>query len=163
MLTVKNGILVNEKADALVNAVNTAGIMDKGIPLQFKVRFPKIFTDYNNACKKGKVKIGKMYTTIRGLHAPRYIIHFPVKKHWTESPQLSFIERGLDDLKKVLIERQITSVALPPLGFEKGGLNWDIVKPLIIKKLEGIENLDITLYEPHRSYYRRGMIQPQVG
>ena len=55
------GNLLESKAKALVNAVNTVGVMGKGIALQFKKRFPLNFKLYAAACKKGEVKIGKMF------------------------------------------------------------------------------------------------------
>ncbi len=56
------------------------------------------------------------------LEGPRLIINFPTKRHWRGRSRLADIESGLDDLRRVLIERDIRSVALPALGCGLGGL-----------------------------------------
>ena len=43
MIEVTNGDLLTAPAEALVNAVNTVGVMGKGIALQFRHTFPDIF------------------------------------------------------------------------------------------------------------------------
>ena len=45
MIRFTKGNLMTANAEALVNTVNTVGVMGKGIALQFKEEFPKNFTD----------------------------------------------------------------------------------------------------------------------
>lgn len=54
------GNLLTSPTHALVNTVNTVGIMGKGIAFQFKERFPQNFKIYQTAFKKGELQIGKM-------------------------------------------------------------------------------------------------------
>ena len=61
MLKYTNGDIFASDAMALVNTVNTEGIMGKGLALQFKRRFPENFLAYAAACKRNEVKIGKMF------------------------------------------------------------------------------------------------------
>ena len=60
-LNLKRGNILEADAEALVNSVNTVGIMGKGVALQFKQAFPENFTAYQQACKRGKVQPGKMF------------------------------------------------------------------------------------------------------
>lgn len=46
------GNLLAAEVDALVNAVNTVGVMGKGIALAFKNRFPTNFQTYAAACQR---------------------------------------------------------------------------------------------------------------
>jgi O-acetyl-ADP-ribose deacetylase (regulator of RNase III) len=46
----KNNIL-NIKAEALVNSVNLAGVMGKGIALAFRETFPENYKLYRKACE----------------------------------------------------------------------------------------------------------------
>ena len=48
-----HGNLLEADVDALVNTVNTQGVMGKGLALQFKKAFPDAFRDYVRACKAG--------------------------------------------------------------------------------------------------------------
>ena len=63
MITYTTGNLLEAPADALVNTVNTVGVMGKGIALMFKERFPQNMDAYAKACKVGAVKTGKMFIT----------------------------------------------------------------------------------------------------
>jgi len=102
------GDLLQADAEALVNAVNTDGVMGKGIALQFKMVYPEMFREYAAACKAGLVKIGKVHVFDRGASAkPRYIINFPTKRHWRSKSRLEDIRAGLEDLVAAVIGRNI--------------------------------------------------------
>ena len=60
MIKYITGNILESNAQALINTVNTVGVMGKGIALQFKERFPENFKVYQRACKAKEVKIGKM-------------------------------------------------------------------------------------------------------
>lgn len=144
------GNLLDSEAEALVNTVNTVGVMGKGIALQFKERFPENYLAYRRACKEGKVEVGKMFVHKElTLHGEKTIINFPTKKHWRHKSQYSYIEDGLKDFVKILDERNIRSVAIPPLGAGNGGLDWAKVKELLVKYLGDITNTEILVYEPN--------------
>ena len=144
----KTGNIFDSDAEALVNAVNTVGIMGKGVALQFKERFPTNFKLYAAACKKDEVEIGKMFiTATNSLLSPKWIINFPTKKHWIDKSSYSFIELGLDDLVGQIENLDIKSIAIPALGAGIGGLDWDTVKIIIENKLRHL-NIEITIFEP---------------
>lgn len=150
MIRITNGNLLGAKAEALVNTVNTVGVMGKGIALQFKRAYPDNFKAYAKAAKAGQVQIGRMFVFERGLvDLPHYIINFPTKEHWRGPSKLEYIESGLEDLVRVIRERQIRSVAMPALGSSNGGLSWDKVRPLIERALGGLEGVEVLLFEPH--------------
>lgn len=148
MIRQAHGDLLNEDVDALVNTVNTVGVMGKGIALQFKRRFPENFKAYEAACRTGTVVPGRMFVfDAGGLTRPRWIVNFPTKRHWRSRSRLVDIEAGLDDLAKVIDELGIRSVALPPLGCGLGGLDWSEVMPLIEARLSQV-NADIVVFAP---------------
>ena len=148
MLTYKTGNLLAARTEALVNTVNTVGVMGKGIALQFKEKFPENYRAYIAACKRDEVQIGKMFVTeVNRMDGLRYIINFPTKKHWRFPSRIEYIRAGLLDLQKVITEKNIQSIALPPLGCGNGGLDWSEVKPLI-QNLLGDLPVAITVFEP---------------
>lgn len=57
------------------------------------------------------------------------------------------IETGLVDLDDEIAARDITSIAIPPLGCGLGGLHWPDVRRLIEKTLSSA-NAEIIVYEP---------------
>jgi len=147
------GNLLNAETDAVVNTVNTIGVMGKGIALMFKERFPKNYQAYVAACERGEVQIGKMFVTSNDeLKGPRWIINFPTKKHWRQPTKLEWVEAGLAALKDVVIERGIRSIAIPPLGCGNGGLDWKVVRPLIEATFDELQAVDIIVYEPTEQY-----------
>ena len=142
------GNLLEADVDALVNTVNTVGVMGKGIALQFKHAFPHNFKAYAAACKDGRVRLGEMFVFDAGqLMKPRWIINFPTKGHWRSQSRLTDITTGLDDLRRVIVELGIRSIAVPPLGCGNGGLDWSDVHPLISAKLADLD-CEALVYPP---------------
>ena len=153
MITFTQGNLLEAKVEAVVNTVNTVGIMGKGIALMFKERFPDNFKAYEKACKDKEIRIGKMFVSEnRELFGPNWIVNFPTKTHWRVNTRLEWIEEGLEDLVRVIGEKNISSIAIPPLGCGNGGLDWSDVRPLIVSTLENVEGLDAVVYEPTAKY-----------
>lgn len=150
MIEYKNGDILKEEADAIVNTVNCVGVMGRGIALQFKKTFPANYKAYEAACKSKSVVPGSMFVYATDtLTAPRFIINFPTKRHWRGKSSLKDIEAGLDDLVRVIQERGITSIAIPPLGCGLGGLDWPIVRAAIEERLSALANVRIILFEPN--------------
>lgn len=147
------GNLLDAKVDALVNTVNTVGVMGKGIALMFKEAFPANFRAYEDACKRKEVRIGRMFVTERrAFDGPRWIINFPTKKHWRQPSKMEWIVEGLRDLKRVVQEHNIRSIALPPLGAGNGGLDWSEVRVEIQCGLADLGDIDVIVYEPTEKY-----------
>jgi len=153
MITYTTGNLLDAEVDALVNTVNTVGVMGKGIALMFKERFPANMDAYAKACKAKQVHTGKMFITETGeLMAPRWIVNFPTKQHWRAKSKMEWIIDGLADLRRFLLENSVQSIALPPLGAGNGGLNWEDVKPHIEQALGDLDDTNIIIYEPTAKY-----------
>jgi O-acetyl-ADP-ribose deacetylase (regulator of RNase III) len=152
MIKFTQGNLLESQAEVLVNTVNTVGVMGKGIALMFKERFADNFRLYASACKAKEVQTGKMFATeVHELDGPRWIINFPTKQHWRAPSQMTWIEQGLIDLRRFLIEHEIQSIAIPPLGAGNGGLEWELVRPKIESILSGLDT-DIIVFEPTDKY-----------
>jgi O-acetyl-ADP-ribose deacetylase (regulator of RNase III) len=149
MTELVEGNILKADVQALVNTVNTVGVMGKGIALQFKKAFPEMFEEYEKACNRGEVETGRMHVFDRGSFLnPRFIINFPTKRHWKGKSKLADIRAGLQDLVRQVKDLQITSIAVPPLGCGHGGLSWADVKPLIIEAFEDLPDVQVLVYEP---------------
>lgn len=149
MINYVTGNILDSKAQAIVNTVNTVGVMGKGIALQFKKAYPNNYKTYSIACKKEEVKVGKMFvTTDSNLSSgEKIIINFPTKQHWRKPSEYIYIEEGLNDLVNVIKLNKIKSIAIPPLGAGNGGLKWEKVKKIIEEKL-GHLDIEIFVFEP---------------
>ena len=150
MLQYIKGNMLDSTAEALVNTVNTVGVMGKGIALQFKEAFPVNNKKYIEACKNGSLVIGSLLAVKdhNALLGEKLIINFPTKKHWRHPSKYEYIEMGLQALADMIKEKEISSIALPPLGCGNGGLQWAIVKPMIEQYLKNV-SAEIFIYEPN--------------
>ena len=149
MVDYRTGDILAEDAEALVNTVNCVGIMGRGVALQFRNAFPANFREYARACTRGEVQPGRMFVTdTNQLTNPRYIINFPTKRHWRGKSRMEDIDAGLIDLQRVILEKGIRSIAIPPLGSGLGGLDWNDVRPRIEDALRGFKGLRVVILEP---------------
>lgn len=150
MIRYQTGNVLESPAEALVNTVNTVGVMGKGIALQFKKEFPVNTKTYEEACKKGLIDIGKLLVVRDSSLATgeKIIINFPTKKDWRKPSEYSYIESGLKDLVRIIQEENIRSIAIPPLGSGNGGLDWQRVKQILEKYLSPLR-VEIVIYEPN--------------
>lgn len=142
------GDLLATDADALVNTVNTVGVMGRGIALQFKLAFPENYAAYEAACKREEVQLGKMFVFHRSANNPRIIINFPTKQHWKGKSKIEDIKSGLKALIEVVKKERIHSIAVPPLGCGNGGLDWDDVRPLIEQAFAELPDVKVQLFHP---------------
>lgn len=95
VVRVLEGDLLKSEAQTLVNAVNTAGAMGKGIALAFRRKFPEMYEDYVRRCDAGDVRLGEPYPYVTD---GRIIINFPTKGHWRAASKLDDIIAGLEHL-----------------------------------------------------------------
>jgi len=153
MIRYTQGNLLEADVEALVNTVNTVGVMGKGIALMFKEAFPENFREYASACKDKAVRVGHMFVTERqDLVGPRWIINFPTKQHWRHRTKMEWVVDGLQDLRRVIDETGIRSIAVPPLGCGNGGLAWPAVRQRIEEALAPLSEVEVLVYEPTSQY-----------
>jgi O-acetyl-ADP-ribose deacetylase (regulator of RNase III) len=149
MIEYRHGNLLESGAEALVNTVNEVGVMGKGVALLFRDAYPANTEAYQEAVRAGDVHVGRMFVTEhRSPAGPKWIINFPTKKHWRNPSKLEWVRDGLRDLVRVITEKKIRSVALPPVGCGSGGLEWAVVKREIEGELGGLNDIDILVFEP---------------
>lgn len=113
-------------ADIRINTVNCVGVMGKGVALQFKNKYPKMFLEYKRLCNSNSIDIGKPHI-YRAEDC--IIINLPTKKHWRNNSEYEYIKKALLFLDEFLSQfSEDTIVTLPPLGCGCGGLDWNLIK-----------------------------------
>lgn len=163
MIEPSKGDIFKADAEALVNTVNCVGFMGRGIAAQFKRAFPKNFTAYAAACKRGEVQPGRMLTVAtEQLVGPRYIINFPTKRHWRGKSRMEDIELGLGSLVEEVERLGLRSIAIPPLGCGLGGLEWQDVRPRIERAFARLPDVRVLLYEPSGAPQPTEMVRSEV-
>jgi O-acetyl-ADP-ribose deacetylase (regulator of RNase III) len=149
MIRFTKGDILESGAEALVNTVNTVGVMGKGIALQFKKAFPNNFKRYRDACKNGELQTGKLLIVqdTNLLTGEKTIINFPTKKDWKNPSKNEYIATGLIALMNFLKGSNLKSIAIPALGCGNGGLDWQVIKPMLTGILSELK-MEIIVYEP---------------
>ena len=139
------GDIFSSKCQTLVNAVNCVGVMGKGIALEYKLRYPKMYLEYREHCKNNLIKIGSLWLYTKQENSP-WVLNFPTKFHWRNPSKIEWIELGLRKFVDTYEKKGITSIAFPLLGTHNGGLDKQTVLSLMYEYL-GKCNIEIEIYE----------------
>jgi O-acetyl-ADP-ribose deacetylase (regulator of RNase III) len=146
MVTIVKGKTIFESdAQTLVNTINCVGVMGKGLALEFKNRYPEMFNKYKSYCDKGIFKPGVLW--IYKAEDGKWILNFPTKIDWKNPSEYEYIEEGLKKFVEIWKDKEIKSIAFPLLGCTNGGLDADIVIPLMEKYLNQCDGCDIKIYD----------------
>jgi hypothetical protein len=141
------GDLFSSPALVLVNPVNTSGAMSAGLAQDFKRFYPAMFDAYRAACQSDSFSVGELmlYRTPR-----KWVLNFPIKRHWRASAKLEIIEQGLQKFVASFAEQGISSASFPLLGAgESEEADWEAqVLPLLHSYLHP---LPLLIYVHHLS------------
>ena len=139
------GDMFDTDFDVRINTVNCVGVMGKGIALEFKKRYPDMFSDYRYNCLASLLHPGKL--SMWSSFPDEIIVNFPTKGHWREKSKYEYIEAGLKELRAYLERLGAVTVAVPALGCNNGGLEWKRVRAMIKKELSGLQ-AKISVFKP---------------
>jgi O-acetyl-ADP-ribose deacetylase (regulator of RNase III) len=145
MITYCSGDIFADDAECLVNPVNCVGVMGKGLALEFKRRFPSMYTVYRKLCLADDFKVGQIvfYTD---MDSGKRICLFPTKSHWRDKSTVDLIELGFQRFIEYAPQAKVTRVAFPKVGCGLGGLDFDLqVRPLFEKYFRS-SNFDVRVY-----------------
>lgn len=145
MVIYQQGDMFEGDYDVLVNLVNCVAVMGAGVAAQFKERWPAMFDDYAEACRRGEVRPGVLHT----WEAPtgQLVVNLPTKRHWRDDSRFDDVEAGLRALRELLRGRGRVRVALPPPGCGHGRLEWARVRSMIDLQLGDLE-ARVTAFPP---------------
>ena len=145
MLEAGAGDILDAEVEALVNPVNTVGVMGRGLALAFKRAFPGNFRAYAKACRRGELTLGRV---LPFREKGRLVINFPTKRHWREASTLADVEAGLVALVDCVRRERLESLAVPALGCGLGGLAWPEVRALIEHAFAPLPEVRVVLFGP---------------
>ena len=138
------GNIFNSNAQAIVNTVNCVGAMGKGIALDFKLRYPEMFKEYQKICFRHMLKPGQIlpYTKSSPI-----ILNFAIKDDWKDPSKVEWIEETLQKFVAKYHSMGISSIAFPWMGAMNGGLPFETIKSLTRKYLSDLNDIDVEVYE----------------
>lgn len=132
MLSYLRTSILKSDAQTVVNTVNTVGVMGKGLAAEYRRLYPDMFERYREICANQLLEIGKLWLWKGEV---QWVLNFPTKTHWRQPSKILYIELGLKKFTETFEERGITEIAFPRLGCGNGGLDWEMVRPLMEKYL----------------------------
>ena len=160
MVDIVQGDLFEADVAALVNPVHCAGVMSRGLALQFRTRFPENAKRYKDACEAGRLSPGDVLVHDRGglfdAERPRYLLNVATKDHWTDASRPAHIEASVEGVVEQVTTRGLSSLAVPALGCGGGGLDWSTVRPLLVEPLSTLDDVRARVYAPRSATVRSG-------
>jgi len=138
------GNLFNSKAMAIVNTVNCVGAMGKGIALDFKLRYPEMFKEYQRICFQHLLKPGQILPYKK---SSPIILNFAIKDDWKDPSKVEWIEETLQKFADNYKKLGITSIAFPWMGAMNGGIPIETIQRLMRKYLSNLDGIDVEVYE----------------
>ncbi len=126
----------------------------------FREAFPANTAAYEAACKKGEVRVGKMFVTEnRALSGPHWIINFPTKKHWRHPSKFQWVLDGLLDDKAELENSRLLGHLLTLSSRFSGGFYVGVVSEEPgtsiangkVVRIRGLEPLRLAALPPQSS------------
>ena len=104
MITYTKTDIFKLDAEVLVNFVNTAGAMGDPLSSRFKSRYPDIYKIYKKNCFDKTLKSGMLMLNRAG---DKRILTMPIKSHWRNSEDESYIREGLAKLKSCYKDKKM--------------------------------------------------------
>lgn len=138
------GNIFSSRAQALVNTVNCVGVMGKGVALEFRRRYPKMFKEYKSVCEKGELQPGQILPYRDG---ETWILNFAIKNDWKQPSKVKWIESCLNEFVSSYRDMGIKSIAFPWMGAMNGGIPIEIIKEIMRNYLSDLTDIAIEVYD----------------
>ena len=135
----KGDIFAIESVYSYAHGCNCAGAMGKGIALQFRDKYPKMYEEYKQMCKDGEYCPGDVFDYNYGNG---HIYNLGTQVTWRTRAKIEYIENATRD--------NVKSIALPAIGAGLGGLQWDDVKRLFDKVSDNYPDVDLYVVETYQ-------------
>ena len=161
-IKVARGDILQDYHPILVCPVNCIrGVMGKGLAKQFATAFPMLSGLHADAVDSGFLRVGQCRMVKANLRHSRYIgsvvrdvVLFPTKFEWRNPSRYEWVFSGLASLYPILSRIQPDDdrelgIAVPALGCGEGGLDLDVIKPMISTWAAGLPRcFHVTFYLP---------------
>lgn len=152
-----SGDLLLSKADLIAHGVAPNDDFKHGIALALREACPAMYKDFRHYCRMQNPKPGTLWlwqgVDPQGRHV-RLCALFTQEPAGREGghagrAHTEYVNHALHELKKLVQKEQFTSVALQKLATGVGGLEWQLVLPLIQAQL-GELKIPLLVYTDYR-------------
>ena len=144
MIKEVKGNILEATEDVICHQVNCMGIMGGGLALKIKNKYPEVYKEYKDFCKKSRQVLGNVCPVI--CHDGKIIANLFGQYDYGRDKQYTNYEALEESLQNLffLIKPFKSTIAIPyKLGCGLAGGNWNIVYGIIEKVFE---DYDVTIY-----------------
>ncbi len=148
------GDILLSRARAIAHGVSPHDRFDQGLALSLRTRWPSMYRDFEDYCRLADPAPGGLWAW---LGADGMLIF----NLFTQEPpvaggrrpgraSLQYVARSLRELRRQIEAEQPESLALPRLATGVGGLDWNLVEPLLRQHLDALR-IPVIVYATYRS------------
>ena len=149
MIKEVSGDILLSKAQAIAHGVAPNDHFDSGLALSLRQDYPSMVKDFRHWCHQTNPAPGGAWAwaAAEGKRIITLLTQEPSSGHGGHpgNATLQHVSHALRELKKIIQEENIQSLALPRLATGVGGLKWEDVKPLIYNNLKD-SNATVLVY-----------------
>ncbi len=125
---VTGDLFADPDLDGLAHGCNCAGAMGKGIAVEFRRRFPEMFSEYKRRCQDGSFELGDIF--VWKTHDVT-VFNLGTQKSWRTKASLAALESAVAKMVEFADHQGIRRIGVPRIGAGLGGLDWNEVKPVL--------------------------------
>jgi len=122
MLLERIGKLFDYEHQAYGHGVSTTGKMGRGIAIEFKERFPTMYSEYRALCSERKLQPGDAFLYSE-KNSP-YIFNL-LTQDSLKGAQKEYLRKSIRQMHNHALVHDITDIAIPEIGCGLGGLHLD--------------------------------------
>ena len=128
---------------AFAQGCNCAGVMDAGVAVAFKKKWPRMYEDYKARCADGRFHLGDV---LAWSEDDVTVYNVAIQEHWKKKATLAALTRGLKKTVELAQNAGVDRIGLPRIGTGLGGLEWPRVKS-VITAVGGETPVTLVVYE----------------
>jgi O-acetyl-ADP-ribose deacetylase (regulator of RNase III) len=133
-----------EGVNNYAHGCNCAGAMGKGIAVQFRQMFPRMYDKYKELCKQQQFTVGDVFTW---QYENGYVFNLGTQVNWRAKARLQPVLTALEKMLQSAAGLHVNKIALPKIGAGLGGLDWQEVRAGIIQLSEIFPQVDLFVVE----------------
>lgn len=148
---VRGNLFANEfGAEALGHGCNCKGVMGAGIAVGFKERYPEMYEEYRRRClaSPSEFELGSVFFW-RSESQPG-VFNLATQLKPGKHAELHAVEQSLCQMGIMAEQLGIRSIAIPKIGCNLGGLQWEIVRE-IVTRVFGTWQGDLFVYTEYEA------------
>lgn len=108
----KGDIFSLKDVSSFAHGCNCAGAMGKGIALQFRQKFPRMYYEYKLLCKKGIFVPGDVFDFDYGNG---HIYNLATQLTWRTKAKIEFIQTSMLKMFELATSEQVSKIAMPTI------------------------------------------------